>query len=75
MASAATPPPTDKKIKGKGRARYEGEGLAEEDVDFITGGADDLSWLIKRVTFRLHETYPQPNRGKSVSFKGFPRTC
>ncbi|KAF8338840.1 uncharacterized protein EI90DRAFT_3279412 [Cantharellus anzutake] len=28
----------------------------------IVGGADDLGYFIKRVTFRLHETYPQPNR-------------
>ena len=64
LASAATPPPIQKNLKGKGKARYEGEGYVEEGVDFITGGADDLSWLIKRVTFRLHETYPQPNRGE-----------
>lgn len=38
------------------------EELVEEDADFITGGADDLSWLIKRVTFKLHDTYPTPNR-------------
>ncbi|KAH9943200.1 yeats family protein [Epithele typhae] len=28
----------------------------------IVGGADDLSYFIKRVTFKLHETYPNPNR-------------
>ncbi|KZS97820.1 yeats-domain-containing protein [Sistotremastrum niveocremeum HHB9708] len=26
------------------------------------GDADDLSYFIKRVTFKLHETYPTPNR-------------
>ena len=26
------------------------------------GGADDLSYFIKRVTFKLHETYPTPSR-------------
>jgi len=26
------------------------------------GGGDDLSYFIKRVTFRLHETYPNPSR-------------
>ncbi|EJD53663.1 yeats-domain-containing protein, partial [Auricularia subglabra TFB-10046 SS5] len=26
------------------------------------GGADDISHFIKRVTFKLHETYPNPNR-------------
>ena len=26
------------------------------------GGADDLSYFIKRVTFKLHETYPNPSR-------------
>ena len=31
------------------------------DTDQV-GGADDLSYFIKRVTFRLHETYPNPSR-------------
>jgi len=26
------------------------------------GGADDISYFIKRVSFKLHETYPNPNR-------------
>ncbi|KAG8907000.1 NuA4 histone H4 acetyltransferase complex and the SWR1 complex subunit [Tulasnella sp. 403] len=26
------------------------------------GGKDDISYFIKRVTFKLHETYPTPNR-------------
>jgi len=33
------------------------------------GGADDLSYFIKRVTFRLHETYPQQNRSTSFAYK------
>ncbi|RSH91807.1 NuA4 histone H4 acetyltransferase complex and the SWR1 complex subunit [Saitozyma podzolica] len=32
------------------------------DMDYLPGGADDLSYLVKKVTFRLHETYPNPNR-------------
>ncbi|KAI0080861.1 yeats family protein [Panus rudis PR-1116 ss-1] len=28
----------------------------------IVGGADDLSYFIKRVTFKLHETYPNQTR-------------
>ncbi|KAF9534590.1 yeats family protein [Crepidotus variabilis] len=28
----------------------------------VVGGADDLSYFIKRVTFKLHETYPNPSR-------------
>ena len=31
-------------------------------MDYIPGGADDLSYLLKRVTFKLHETYPNPSR-------------
>jgi hypothetical protein len=65
--------------KGKGKAKAEegnnnttaaGEdgGVEDENEDFITGGADDLSWLIKRVTFRLHETYPSPNRREFSTF-------
>ncbi|KAH8082570.1 hypothetical protein HD553DRAFT_273917, partial [Filobasidium floriforme] len=55
LQSAATPPPTM-------RLNSKATGVEDENEDFITGGADDLSWLIKRVTFRLHETYPSPNR-------------
>ncbi|KAG8700872.1 NuA4 histone H4 acetyltransferase complex and the SWR1 complex subunit [Ceratobasidium sp. 394] len=33
------------------------EGKADQ-----TGGADDINYFIKRVNFKLHETYPQPNR-------------
>ncbi|KAI0797126.1 yeats family protein [Abortiporus biennis] len=28
----------------------------------IVGGADDISYFIKRVTFKLHDTYSNPNR-------------
>ena len=31
----------------------------------IVGGADDLSYFIKRVTFKLHETYQNPARRES----------
>jgi YEATS domain-containing protein 4 len=34
-----------------------------EDSD-IVGGADDLSYFIRRVTFKLHETYPNPSRSE-----------
>ena len=30
----------------------------------IVGGADDMSYFIKRVTFKLHETYPNPTRSR-----------
>lgn len=30
----------------------------------IVGGADDLSYFIKRVTFKLHDTYANPTRSK-----------
>lgn len=32
----------------------------------IVGGADDLSYFIKRVTFKLHDTYANPNRSKRI---------
>jgi YEATS domain-containing protein 4 len=32
------------------------------------GGADDLSYFIKRVTFKLHETYPNPSRSVFSDF-------
>lgn len=37
------------------------------------GDADDLSYFIKRVTFKLHETYPTPNRSKTMNFADFLR--
>lgn len=38
--------------------------LRDSDMDLhrAVGGADDLSYMIKRVQFRLHETYAQPTR-------------
>ena len=33
----------------------------------IVGGADDLSYFIKRVTFKLHETYANPSRSEWLS--------
>ena len=35
-----------------------------EDMDYVPGGADDLTYMLKKVTFRLHETYPNPSRGE-----------
>lgn len=55
LTSATSPPPPP---------RNPGDPPPEFDIDYLPGGADDLSYLIKRVTFRLHETYPNPNRSK-----------
>lgn len=33
-----------------------------DDKSDMVGGADDLAYFIKRVTFKLHDTYPTPNR-------------
>lgn len=52
LASAATPPPAP-------RSSNEPPPV---DMDYLPGGADDLQYLVKRVVFRLHETYPNPNR-------------
>ena len=54
LTSATSPPPQP------------GES---EDIDYITGGADDLSYLLKKVTFRLHETYANPSRGEHSSMR------
>lgn len=35
---------------------------SELDVHRAVGGRDDLSYFIKRVQFRLHDTYAQPTR-------------
>jgi len=37
-------------------------GAASGPDQDIVGGADDLSHFIKRVTFKLHDTYPNPSR-------------
>ncbi len=34
----------------------------EADYHKMVGGKDDISYFIKRVQFKLHETYPQPTR-------------
>ncbi|KAL1412731.1 NuA4 histone H4 acetyltransferase complex and the SWR1 complex subunit [Vanrija albida] len=54
LTSAATPPPAPKASSSNDPPPI--------DLDYIAGGADDMSYLIKRVVFRLHETYPNPNR-------------
>lgn len=41
---------------------------SEPDTE-IVGGADDLSYFIKRVTFKLHDTYANPTRSKSPPTK------
>lgn len=51
LTSATSPPPAP------------GEA---EDMDVLPGGADDLSYLIKRVTFKLHETYTTPSRSEAL---------
>jgi transcription initiation factor IIF auxiliary subunit len=42
-------------------------GAASGSDQDIVGGADDLSHFIKRVTFKLHDTYPTPSRSASCS--------
>ncbi len=37
---------------------------ASAEESDIVGGADDLGYFIRRVTFKLHETYPNPSRSK-----------
>ncbi|KAI0303971.1 yeats family protein [Russula brevipes] len=37
-----------------------------EDSD-VVGGADDLGYFIRRVSFKLHETYPNPSRTLTVA--------
>ncbi|KAF8450251.1 yeats family protein [Boletus edulis BED1] len=37
-------------------------GAASTPVSDDVGGADDLGYFIKRVTFKLHETYANPSR-------------
>jgi YEATS domain-containing protein 4 len=58
LASAATPLP---------EARTSASSSNDPppiDVNYIPGGADDPTYLFKRVVFRLHDTYPNPNRSE-----------
>ncbi|KAA1088783.1 NuA4 histone H4 acetyltransferase complex and the SWR1 complex subunit [Puccinia graminis f. sp. tritici] len=50
VRSAASPPP--------------GSAILEERVipGDVIGGSDDLSYFIKKVTFKLHDSYPNPLR-------------
>ena len=47
VTSAATPPPKEGDV---------------ENMDYIPGGADDLGYMIKRISFKLYDTYPNANR-------------
>lgn len=38
------------------------------NVDYLPGGADDLGYMIKRITFKLHDTYAHANRGEALVF-------
>jgi len=48
VRSAASPAPTASHKRG--------------NEQLPIGGADDMSYFIKKVTFKLHETYPNPTR-------------
>ncbi|ORY33506.1 yeats family-domain-containing protein [Naematelia encephala] len=54
FTSATSPPPS--------AAASSSSDPILEDIDYLPGGADDLSYLVKKVTFRLHETYSNPSR-------------
>jgi YEATS domain-containing protein 4 len=51
LTSATSPPPSSD----------------EDEMNYLPGGLDDLSYLLKKVTFRLHETYSNPNRGECAN--------
>ena len=38
----------------------------EADYHKMVGGKDDISYFIKRVQFKLHETYSQPTRSEKL---------
>lgn len=40
---------------------------ASEPDSEIVGGADDLGYFIKRVTFKLHDTYANPTRSTCLA--------
>jgi YEATS domain-containing protein 4 len=42
-------------------------GAASAADQIFVGGADELSHFIKRVTFKLHDTYPKPSRSASFA--------
>lgn len=36
------------------------------DDELLPGGADDLGYLLKRVSFRLHDSFPTPLRSTLI---------
>ena len=44
---------------------------SEADSD-IVGGADDLGYFMKRVAFKLHDTYPNPTRSECFLYTTSP---
>ncbi|WVR00256.1 hypothetical protein IAU59_007399 [Kwoniella sp. CBS 9459] len=69
FTSASTPPPNPSASSSSSKhpisaitQDQNADPQANVDMDYIPGGQDDLSYLIKKVTFKLHETYPNPNR-------------
>jgi len=59
-AGAANPGMGSRGISTRGRD-------LEDDYHKMVGGKDDISHYIKRVQFKLHETYPSPTRSKYCS--------
>lgn len=70
MRSAATAPlATFAADRPEEAAQGIGTRLRDSEVDLhkAVGGKDDLSYFIKRVQFRLHDTYAQPTRSAYAS--------
>lgn len=73
VRSAASAPLAPISTDGSASRESESGGMigtrlheSELDLHRAIGGKDDLSYFIKRVQFRLHDTYAQPTRSTSV---------
>jgi len=49
VTSATSPPPKEGDV---------------DNINYLPGGADDLGYVIKRITFKLHDTYSPASRGE-----------
>lgn len=65
-AGSATPLQTGMSTRGREH---------ETDYHKMVGGKDDISHFIKRVQFKLHETYPQATRSESVTRRKAVSIC
>jgi YEATS domain-containing protein 4 len=68
---ASTPAPSAAQTAAAASSGVSTRGREHEtDYHKMVGGKDDISHFIKRVQFKLHETYAQSTRSKYLEISG-----